>query len=110
MPGPLPAGPPDRLGFIHAFYVVTYTATTIGFGEVPYPFTDAQRLWLTFTIYISVIGWAYTLASVFTLVNDVAFRGAVARSLFAWRVRRSVDPFVIICGYGQSGATLARPP
>jgi len=108
MPGTLPDGTPARLGFFHAFYVVTYTATTIGFGEVPYPFTDAQRLWLTFTIYISVIGWAYTLASVFTLVNDVAFRGAVARSLFAWRVRGIVDPFVIICGYGQSGATLAR--
>lgn len=108
MPGTLPDGTPVRLGFFHAFYVVTFTATTIGFGEVPYPFTEAQRLWLIFTIYISVIGWAYTLASVFALVNDTAFRGAVARSLFAWRVRGIVDPFVIICGYGQSGATLAR--
>jgi voltage-gated potassium channel len=108
MPGALPDGTPARLGFFHAFYVVTYTATTIGFGEIPWPFTDAQRLWLTISIYIAVIGWAYTLASVFTLVNDTAFRGAVARSLFAWRVRGIVDPFVIICGYGQSGATLAR--
>ncbi|MFA7504803.1 MAG: NAD-binding protein [Burkholderiaceae bacterium] len=108
MPGMLPDGTPARLGFFHAFYVVTYTATTIGFGEVPYPFTDAQRLWLTVTIYIAVIGWTYALASVFALVNDRAFRAAVARSLFARRVRGIVDPFVIICGYGQSGATLAR--
>jgi len=108
MPGVMPDGTPTRLGFFHAFYVVTYTATTIGFGEVPYPFTDAQRLWLTITIYISVIGWTYALASVFALVNDMAFRAAVARSLFAWRVNGIVDPFVIICGYGQSGASLAR--
>ncbi len=108
MPGVMPDGTPTRLGFFHAFYVVTFTATTIGFGEVPYPFTDAQRLWLTITIYIAVIGWTYALASVFALVNDMAFRAAVARSLFAWRVGGIVDPFVIICGYGQSGATLAR--
>jgi Trk K+ transport system NAD-binding subunit len=108
MPGMLPDGTPTRLGYFHAFYIVSYTATTIGFGEVPYPFTDAQRLWLTITIYISVIGWTYTLASVFALVNDMAFRAAVARSHFAWRVRGITDPFVIICGYGQSGATLAR--
>src|SRR5690606_28831293 len=50
MPGTLPDGTPVRLGFFHAFYVVTFTATTIGFGEVPYPFTEAQRLWLIFTI------------------------------------------------------------
>lgn len=108
MPGMTPDGEPTRLSFFHAFYVVSYTATTIGLGEVPYPFTDAQRLWLTVTIYISVIGWTFTLASVFALVNDIAFRAAVARSFFAWRVNGIVEPFVIICGYGQSGATLAR--
>ena len=34
------------LSIFHAFYVMSYTATTIGFGEIPYPFTDAQRLWV----------------------------------------------------------------
>ena len=32
----LPAPPMD---FFHAFYVVSYTATTIGFGEVPGAFS-----------------------------------------------------------------------
>jgi len=38
-----------------AFYVMSYTATTIGFGEIPYPFSYAQRLWMTFSIYMTVI-------------------------------------------------------
>jgi len=42
-----------------AFYFTSYTASTIGFGEIPYAFTDRQRLWVTVIIYASVIGWAY---------------------------------------------------
>ena len=41
------------MSIFHAFYVMSYTATTIGFGEVPHPFNDAQRLWVTFAIYLS---------------------------------------------------------
>lgn len=108
LPGVLPDGTPERLSFFHAFYVVTYTATTVGFGEVPYEFTDAQRLWLMLTIYVAVASWTYALFGIFALVNDTAFRAAVARSLFVWRVSGIGDPFVIVCGYGQSGATLAR--
>ena len=99
-------GPP--MSIFHAFYVMSYTATTIGFGEIPQAFTDTQRLWVTFSIYLSVVGWAYTLGSVFTLVNDRTFRGLLARGLFMWRVKRIGEPFYILCGYGESGARLAR--
>jgi hypothetical protein len=61
------------MSIFHAFYVMSYTATTIGFGEIPNPFTDAQRLWVTFAIYLSVLGWAYALGSVIALVNDATF-------------------------------------
>ena len=101
-------GNPGRMSIFHAFYVMSYTATTIGFGEIPQPFTDAQRLWVTFAIYLSVIGWAYAVGSVIALVNDLTFRAATARGLFAWRVRRVVEPFYIVCGYGQSGSRLAH--
>ncbi|MEZ5730038.1 MAG: hypothetical protein R3E48_19910 [Burkholderiaceae bacterium] len=30
-------GQPARLGFFHAFYVMSYTATTIGFGKCRMP-------------------------------------------------------------------------
>ena len=92
----------------HAFYVMSYTATTIGFGELPNPFTDAQRLWVTFAVYLSVLGWAYALGTVFALVNDATFAAMLARSLFRWRVRRITEPFYVLCGYGQSGEGLAH--
>ncbi len=108
MPGLEAQGQAASLSFFHAFYVVSYTATTIGFGELPFVFTDAQRAWITFTIYLSVTGWAYALGSIFALVQDPVFRTAIARSNFARRVRWLDEPFYIIAGYGQSGTALAQ--
>ncbi len=108
IPGIDPMGNPWRMDFFHAFYVISYTATTIGFGEIPYPFSDAQRAWLTVCIYLAVIGWTYALGTVFAMTTDPAFRSAVARSLFRWRAGALADPFFIICGCGQSGTALAR--
>ena len=106
-PGVDPQGQPWRMGFFHAFYVMSYTATTIGFGEIPYAFTDAQRLWVTFSIYLSVIGWAYALGSVFALSQDPTFRAAASRGLFVRRVARLRQPYCVICGYGRSGRAIA---
>ena len=108
IPGVDPDGHRQPMSIFHAFYVMSYTATTIGFGELPYPFTDAQRLWVTFTIYLSVVGWAYTLGSVVALGNDTNFRMMLVRGIFRWRARGMAEPFYILCGYGQSGARLAR--
>lgn len=108
MPGTDAEGKPWRMSLFHAFYVVSYTATTIGFGEVPHPFSDAQRAWMIFTIYLTVIAWTYTLGAIFTLVADPTFRGTVSRNVFAWRVRSLGDAFYVICGYGQSARQLAR--
>jgi Trk K+ transport system NAD-binding subunit len=106
MPGVDPQGKPWHLSVFDAFYVMSYTATTIGFGEVPYPFSYAQRLWMTVSIYLSVIGWAYTLGTIFALTRHPAFRIALGRYRFEARVRRMTDPFYIVCGYGQSGRRL----
>ena len=108
MPGIGPDGEPHSLGIFHAFYVISYTATTIGFGELPYPFTDAQRAWTIFSIYLSVTCWAYALGSLISLVQDKSFRAALARSRFVTRVRRLEERFIIIAGYGQSGRALAH--
>ena len=106
MPGVDPEGRPWRMSLFDAFYVMSYTATTIGFGEVPYPYSYAQRLWMTVSIYLTVIGWAYMLGSVFGLARHPAFRQALGRHRFGKRVRRMTDPFFIVCGYGQSGRRL----
>lgn len=108
MPGSTPDGQPWRMSLFDAFYVMTYTVTTIGFGELPYPFSYAQRMWMTFSIYLGVTGWAYALGSIFALVQHPAFRVALARSRFDAGVRRLVDRFYVICGYGQSGRRLAE--
>ncbi|MCC7217408.1 MAG: NAD-binding protein [Burkholderiales bacterium] len=108
IPGIEIGGQRQPMTIFHAFYVMSYTATTIGFGEVPHPFSDAQRLWVTFAIYLSVIGWAYALGSVIALINDAPFRAMLARSAFRWRARGNVDPFYVVCGYGQSGRRVAR--
>ena len=108
MPGALPDGTPARLSIFHSFYIVSYTATTIGFGEIPHPFSEAQRLWMILTIYLSVVGWTYTLGTIFRLASDTTFRSAVARSMFAWRIRTIGQKFYILCGYGQSAKQLAQ--
>jgi len=106
MPGVDPEGRPWRMGLFDAFYVMSYTATTIGFGEVPYPYSYAQRFWMTVSIYLTVIGWAYMLGSIFGLARHPAFRQALGRHRFEKRVRRMTDPFFVVCGYGQSGRRL----
>ena len=108
IPGVDPEGRPGTMSYFHALYVMSYTATTIGFGEIPYPFTDAQRLWVIVAIYLSVIGWAYAIGSVFSLSQDATFRAAAARSLFMRRVARLSEPYCVLCGYGRSGAAIAR--
>ncbi len=51
VPGPLDSnGVIQRLSFFHAVYFFSYTATTIGFGEIPYAFSEQQRLWVTLCI------------------------------------------------------------
>ena len=97
-----------HLGFFHALYIVSYTATTIGFGEIPNEFTDPQRVWIVVCIYLSVVSWAYALGSIFHLSQDQTFRNAIARRRFAVRVQAMQEPFVLIAGYGQSGISLAR--
>ncbi len=97
-----------HLGFFHALYIISYTATTIGFGEIPYEFTDAQRAWTIVCIYSCVVSWAYALGSIFHLSQDQTFRNVAARKRFAKRVAAMQEPFVLIVGYGQSGIMLAR--
>ena len=86
IPGVDKEGNVVNLGFFHAFYFISYTATTIGFGELPYEFTDAQRAWTIFCIYGCVVSWAYALGSIFHLSQDQTFREAITRRRFALRV------------------------
>ena len=108
VPGQDEQGRPARMGVFDAFYVISYTATTIGFGELPYAFTDAQRLWVILSIYLTVVGWAYAIGALLTLLQDRAFRSALALQHFQRKVGRLREPFLLLAGYGQTGQQLAR--
>ena len=108
IPGLDPEGRPWRPTLLQALYFMAYTATTIGFGEIPHPFTDTQRLWVTAAIFASVIAWAYLLASVLALARDPAFRAARIASRVRRQVHRLTEPFYLICGFGETGTLVAQ--
>ena len=108
MPGQDAEGRPDRMGLFDSFYFMSYTATTIGFGELPNEFTAAQRMWVTFVIFLSVTGWAYAIGSLLSLMQDQGFRQALARRSFTRAVRRMREPFMLVVGYGNASKMLAR--
>jgi Trk K+ transport system NAD-binding subunit len=108
VPGEDAQGHPHRLGLFESFYFMSYTATTIGFGEIPYPFTTAQRMWVTFSIFLSVIGWAYAVGSLLALMQNRAFRHALARRHFARKVASMREPFLLLVGYGNASQRVAR--
>ena len=95
-----------HMGFFHAFYFVSYTSTTIGFGEIPYPFTDAQRIWVTLSLYMSVVAWLSAAGNILTLLQDKTFQEALRERRFAARVKEIKEPFYLICGYGETGREL----
>ena len=96
------------LSFFHAFYFISYTATTIGFGEIPAAFSDAQRLWATVCIYLTVIGWSYSIVTLIALLQDKGFQNTLTVNRFRRRVRRIKEPFYLVCGCGETGNLICR--
>ena len=108
IPGADAQGNPARLSFFHAFYVITYTATTTGFGELPHPFTDGQRLWVALSMYASIVAWLYALGALIALLRDPTFKRVFTENRFAAAVNRLDDRFYIVCGYGDAGAVVVQ--
>lgn len=107
VPGVDAAGrPAPPMDFFHAFYVLSYTATTIGFGEVPDAFSDAQRAWMIVVIYLTVIAWLYSIGFILRLLRDPTLLRAAKRNRFAARVKRLRQPFYLIAGCGETGSLL----
>jgi len=98
----------EPMSLFHAFYFMTYTATTTGFGEIPIPFSDPQRMWATICLYMSVVAWVYAIGTIIRLIQNPHFTLAVAQARFGRAVKRINEPFYIICGFGDTGSLLAR--
>ena len=108
IPGQDPDGNLWHMDFFHAFYFVSYMATTIGFGEIPYAFSDGQRMWVTFSLYATVIVWIYAIGTLLALIQDKTFQEAITERRFARRIKHLREPFYIVCGYGETGGALVR--
>lgn len=108
IPGPVVNGQTQYMSIFHAFYFMTYTATTTGFGEVPFEFSNAQRFWAIPCLYISVITWFYAIGSIISLLQNPFFVSAVAERRFSKDVQRIPGSFFIICGFGDTGSVLTR--
>lgn len=108
IPGQDDQGESWRMSIFHAFYVVSYTGSTIGFGEVPYAFTDGQRLWTIISIYMTVIAWLYAVGALISTLRDPAFHAALDNVRLRHNIARLDEPFHMVCGYGDTGALLVR--
>ena len=93
IPGRDLAGNTEYMSLFHAFYFFTYTATTIGFGEIPQEFSDAQRLWAILCIYMGVVAWLYAIGSILRLLQNPHFILAINEHRFARSVRAIREPF-----------------
>lgn len=97
-----------HMDFFHAFYFVSFMASTIGFGEIPHAFTAGQRLWVSFSIFFTVVVWLYSIGTVLALLKDETFQRALTERRFARRIQRMRESFYLVCGYGQTGEALVR--
>ncbi|MBP9612690.1 MAG: NAD-binding protein [Sulfurospirillum sp.] len=88
-----------KLTIFDAFYFISYTATTIGFGETPYAFTYPQRIWVSMCVFFSVTGWFYSLGSLVALLQDKLFLQEFQKAKFIRNVGSLKERFIIILGY-----------
>lgn len=108
IPGTTEDGETWYMSFFHAFYFVSFMGTTIGFGEIPHPFNDAQRAWVLVCIYTSVISWLYGIGTMLKLLQDDTFTNAVAKKAFQRSIQKIKQPFYVICGYGETGRIINK--
>lgn len=109
IPGVDAAGlPTPPMSFFDAFYFISYTASTIGFGEIPNAFSYGQRFWVTVCIYLTVIGWTYSILSILNLLKDDGLQRALATGRFHRKVKNLAEPFCIICGVGETGSLICK--
>jgi len=95
-----------RLSYLDAAYFVAILATTIGLGEIPAAFTNAQRLYVFFIIFPNVAAWLYSFGTVLSLLLDPQFRNVIRSSRFQQRVARLPHKFFIVCGFGNTGSMI----
>lgn len=99
IPGADSTGKVYIMSIFDAFYFITYTATTIGFGEIPYAFTYPQRMWVSFSVYFNVLGWFYGIGTLVALLQDKLFLEELAKNKFKRQIKNLREKYIIVLGY-----------
>jgi voltage-gated potassium channel len=108
IPGQDSAGNVFRINFLDAAYFVAIMATTIGFGEIPATFNDAQRLFVYIILFPNVIAWLYSIGTIISLLVDPQFREVLARARFSRQVKRLNRNYYVVCGFGNTGRMIVK--
>lgn len=103
VPGIDDEGNAYHMSFQDAAYFMAILQTTIGFGEVPYSFTGAQRMLVFWLLLPNVVAWLYSIGTLLGLILDKEFQAVLQRSRFSSKVRSIKEPFYIVCGLGNTG-------
>ncbi|MEE9417316.1 MAG: potassium channel family protein [Acidimicrobiales bacterium] len=95
----------ENFGFIDALYQSVITVSTVGFGEVE-PLDSSGRL---FTIVLIIFGVASMVWAVGTFV-EMLIDTSISRITSRRKVRtlERMSGHTIVCGYGRTGAAVAR--
>jgi Trk K+ transport system NAD-binding subunit len=104
VPGMDADGNPYYMSFLDAAYFMAILQTTIGFGEIPYSFTAAQRMLVFWLLLPNVVAWLYSVGTLLGLILDKQFQATFHASRFSKQVRWLKDPFFIVCGFGNTGS------
>jgi len=104
VPGMDDAGQPFYMSFLDAAYFMAILQTTIGFGEIPYSFTAAQRMLVFWLLLPNVVAWLYSIGTLLGLILDKQFQATFHLSRFSKQVRWLKEPFFIVCGFGNTGS------
>ena len=108
IPGVDDQGNVYHLSFFDAFYFVSYMASTIGFGEGPYDFTYGQKLWVSFCIYLTVVGWFYGIGALISVLTDARLKHELMHSRFKKTVKQIQGDFFIILGYNYVNSEIIK--
>ena len=98
LPGVDNAGNIYYLSFFESFYFTLITATTIGFGELPYDFTIAQRWWTIHVIIFTVMSWFFVLTRIVSIFRDEILIKSLERQKLIRKITKNKKEIIIIHG------------
>ncbi len=94
----------DGASFFDAFYMVTITITTVGFGEV-FELSTLGRMWAILLVFAGLGAAIYTATAQVEYLIDL---GAVRRRSKILKKIDDLNGHVIVCGYGRVGRAVAK--